>query len=123
MLFNSLPYLVFLPIVVLIYYVLSPKFRWILLLVASYFFYGYLNAEFLILIAISTVVDYVASNLIQNSSKNWWRRILLGVSVSTNLGILFLFKYLKLFLPPKEMMFMSIKAAEMPVRGAQTAAS
>ncbi|MFY0645061.1 MAG: MBOAT family protein [Bacteroidia bacterium] len=88
-----------------------------LLLIASYFFYAYWKWEYLVLILISTGVDFIASNQIQRLKQLWSRRIWLLLSISTNLGLLFLFKYLKLFLPPKELMHLSIKAAESPMLG------
>ncbi len=117
MLFNSVSYLIFLPIVVIGFYLLPKKYRWLLLLSASYFFYAYWKIEYLALILISTLVDYLASNQIAASKGNLAKRLWLSASIGTNLGILFLFKYLKLFLPPKELMHLSIKAAENPMIG------
>ena len=50
MLFNSLQYLIFLPIVVTIYFSLQQKYRWVLLLIASYYFYMSWKAEYIVLI-------------------------------------------------------------------------
>ena len=116
-LFNSLTYLIFLPLVVLLYYLIPARFRWVLLLISSYFFYAYWKWEFLFLILISTAVDYIASNQIQRLKQAWARKAWLMLSIATNLGLLFSFKYLKLFLPPKELMHLSIKAAESPMLG------
>ena len=117
MLFNSVSYLIFLPLVVLVFYLLPTKYRWLLLLSASYFFYAYWKIEYLALILISTLIDYLASNQIQRSPLKTIKRLWLSLSLLTNLGLLFLFKYLKLFLPPKELMHLSIKAAESPMLG------
>ena len=57
MLFNSLDYLVFLPMVVCLYFLTPDRFRWMLLLTASYFFYAAWRVDYLALIIISTVVD------------------------------------------------------------------
>lgn len=93
------------------------KWKWVLLLAASYFFYAYWKVEYLVLILISTLVDYVASNTIQKTSVQWVKKVWLVASLGTNIGLLVLFKYLKLFLPPKDLMHLSIKAAESPMLG------
>lgn len=101
----------------MLYYMLPAKWKWVLLLAASYFFYAYWKVEYLVLIVLSTLVDYTASHQIEKSSSNVMRRLWLTASLSTNIGLLFLFKYLKLFLPPKDLMHLSIKAAESPLIG------
>ena len=58
MLFNSFEYLLFLPLVVALYFTLPVKWRWLLLLAASYFFYMCWKAEYAILIMITTLIDY-----------------------------------------------------------------
>ncbi len=93
MLFNSLPFLIFLPSVVLLYYLLPSRSRWMLLLAASYFFYGFWKIEYLSLIIISTTVDYFAARYIHEQSSQLKKRIGLGVSLLTNLGLLAFFKY------------------------------
>jgi alginate O-acetyltransferase complex protein AlgI len=92
-LFNSLTFLIFLPLVVAAYYLLPHRMRWVLLLIASYFFYGYWKVEYLSLIVLSTVVDFVAAQIIAQSSNTTKRRIALAISLCTNLGLLAFFKY------------------------------
>jgi len=58
MLFNSLQFLIFFPIVILLYYLLPHSKRWIFLLLASYYFYMSWNPAYIVLILISTLVDY-----------------------------------------------------------------
>ena len=60
MLFNTIDFAIFLPIVVLIYYLIPHKYRWILLLAASYYFYMSWKVEYVLLILASTLVDYVS---------------------------------------------------------------
>lgn len=98
MLFNSLPFLVFLPAVVIAYYVLPHRLRWVLLLVASYFFYGFWKIEYLALILFSTAVDYVAARFIASSNNRMHRVLGLSASIASNLGLLFFFKYSGWFL-------------------------
>jgi len=58
MLFNSIQFLIFFPIVVFLYFSINYKFRWILLLLASYYFYMCWKPEYAVLIAITTLADY-----------------------------------------------------------------
>ncbi len=93
MVFNSVDFLVFFPIVILIYFMIPKKARYIWLLVASYYFYMSWNPKYAVLIAISTVITYLSGILIgkaeERKTKNW----IVAGSFVTNLGILFFFKY------------------------------
>ncbi len=97
MLFNSLEFLLFFPIVVFIYYKLQHKYRWVLLLVASYYFYMAWKPEYIVLIVISTLIDYTMSIRISEEKTVGRRRLFLLCSLLTNLGILFVFKYYNFF--------------------------
>lgn len=96
--FNSWQFLVFLPVVVLLYWVLPHKFRWILLLFSSYFFYMSWNAWLIILIMTTTVTAYVASNLMNRTQSKKVRKLLLIVTLVICLGILIFFKYINFLL-------------------------
>lgn len=98
MLFNSLPFLIFLPSVVLIYFALPFRWRWILLLLASYFFYGFWKVEYLGLILLSTTVDFFAAQYISRSENQLYKKLGLAISLITNLGLLAFFKYSGWFL-------------------------
>lgn len=93
MTFISLEYLLFLPAIVLLYFLLAHKYRWVLLLIASYLFYGYWNASLLILIVISTLVDYWAGLKMGGRLNKVDKKVFLYVSLFVNLGMLFFFKY------------------------------
>ncbi|MFH1812073.1 MAG: MBOAT family O-acyltransferase [Pseudomonadota bacterium] len=93
MLFNSLDYVVFLPVVVALYFLLPHRVRWVFLLAASYYFYMCWKAEYLVLIVVSTAIDYVAARGIAASSRHSRRRLWLALSLFSNLSILFGFKY------------------------------
>ena len=93
MLFNSLDFLVFFPAVAILYYALRERFRWVLLLLASYFFYMCWRPEYIVLILFSTVVDYFVSLRLAGESRRAVRRLYLCASLGTNLGLLFVFKY------------------------------
>lgn len=93
MLFNSLDYLVFLPTVVGLYFLTPDRFRWVLLLLASYFFYASWRVDYLALIIVSTVVDYGAALAMGREPDRRGRRKWLLLSLAVNLGLLFTFKY------------------------------
>jgi alginate O-acetyltransferase complex protein AlgI len=93
MTFVSIEYLFFLPLVLLLYFLLPHKFRWGLLLVASYLFYAYWNAAFLILIIVSTLVDYWAGIQMDKQKVKNDKKKFLYASLFVNLGMLFFFKY------------------------------
>ncbi|MFP4697984.1 MAG: MBOAT family O-acyltransferase [Eubacteriales bacterium] len=97
MLFNSFQFLIFFVIVVGLYFVLPSKFRWFLLLVCSYYFYMAWKPEYIILIIISTIIDYFASLAIGQTISKKKKKLLLSISLCTNLGILFYFKYMLFF--------------------------
>ena len=97
MLFNSLEFLVFFPIVIALYFAIPYRFRWILLLLASYYFYMCWNYKYVLLIVVSTVVDYTTGILLYRSSRKRLRKLLLLGSLLTNLGLLFFFKYFNFF--------------------------
>ncbi|MBR4237238.1 MBOAT family protein [bacterium] len=91
--FNSLAFLIFLPIVVALYYILPHKARWIMLLIASYIFYTYWNFSLIFLILTTTLVSYLAGILIEKTDKKGLKKLYLIVAISICLGILVFFKY------------------------------
>ncbi len=99
MLFNSLQFLIFLPVVLLIYFILPQKIRYIWLLISSYYFYMCWNAKYLILIVISTVITYACGLIIDNlnkrepARKETYKKLCVAAGVILNLSILFFFKY------------------------------
>jgi alginate O-acetyltransferase complex protein AlgI len=97
MLFNSLHFLIFFPIVVLIYFSLPHKYRWGLLLLASYYFYMSWKIEYALLLAISTLVDYCAGLWMAKTKEIIRRTKFLILSLLVNLGLLFTFKYFNFF--------------------------
>src|SRR5690606_15533459 len=97
MLFSSLAFVVFFPVVVALFFATPPRWRWALLLLASYVFYGWWRVEYLALIVISTLVDYAAGIMMGRHAERARRRPWLLLSLATNLGLLFAFKYLGFF--------------------------
>ena len=97
MLFNSLEFIVFFPIVLGIYFLISHRYRWILLLIASYYFYMSWNYKYIILIILSTVIDYFAGIHMARTERKHKKKLLLLLSLCANLGLLFFFKYYNFF--------------------------
>jgi alginate O-acetyltransferase complex protein AlgI len=100
MLFNSLDYLVFFVVVYLLYWLVAVRntqLRNAFLIVASYVFYGWWEPIFLLLIALSSAVDFFVGCQLGRSEKAGQRRILLGISLVVNLGLLGVFKYFDFF--------------------------
>ncbi len=101
MLFNSIDFVLFLPIVFTIYWCISgksPRLQNVFLLIASYFFYGCWNWKFLSLIAFSTLVDYLVGVALGQENRPARRKWLLVASVVVNVGLLGFFKYYNFFL-------------------------
>jgi alginate O-acetyltransferase complex protein AlgI len=93
MLFNTINFAIFLPIVIILYYSISHKYRWILLLTASYIFYMSWRVEYIFLIVISTLIDYFSGLMMEKRPDRKSRLPFLIISLISNLGILFFFKY------------------------------
>ncbi len=93
MLFHSVDFWVFFAVVVTLHFLIPHAARWVLLLAASYFFYMSWNAAYLVLILVSTGVDYVVGLRMADTTAKKARQRLLAVSLTANLGLLFVFKY------------------------------
>lgn len=101
MLFNSIDFAIFLPIVFFIYWFVLDKNRKlqnILLVIASYIFYGWWDHRFLSLIIFSSLVDYFIGLELSGTSNERKRKLLLFTSIFVNLGFLGFFKYYNFFL-------------------------
>lgn len=93
MLFNSLHFLIFLPIAIGLFYVLAPKHRWILLFVASCYFYMAFVPSYILILFFIIIVDYVAALTIEQT-KGRLKLFYLIVSLVANIGLLAYFKYI-----------------------------
>ncbi len=101
MLFNSLDFAVFLPIVFILYWFVTQrnlKFQNALIVAASYYFYALWDWRFLFLIIFSTLVDFTVGYLLGKTKELSKRKILLAISIIVNLGFLGFFKYYNFFL-------------------------
>jgi D-alanyl-lipoteichoic acid acyltransferase DltB (MBOAT superfamily) len=94
--FHSLDFVVFFVLTTLVYWALPHRGQNLLLVVASYFFYGYVHPWFLSLIALTTAADYWAARGMEAFPAR--RRLMLGLSLVVNLGLLGFFKYFNFFL-------------------------
>ena len=99
MLFNSIEFALFLPVVFALYWFVfkSVSSQNILLLVASYFFYGWWDWRFLSLIAFSSALDYLIGLRLSKTEEERTRKLLLYTSLAVNLGFLGVFKYYNFF--------------------------
>jgi D-alanyl-lipoteichoic acid acyltransferase DltB (MBOAT superfamily) len=93
MLFNSLQFAVFFPIVTALYFMLPHKHRWWLLLGASAFFYMAFVPSYILILGVTIVVDYFAGILIEGAPSARRKKIYLAVSLVANIGFLAFFKY------------------------------
>jgi len=101
MLFNSFAYLIFLPIVFLLYWFClskTVKIQNLFLLAASYFFYGWWNWRYLSLVILCSTVNYVAGRLLMKTEKHEYRKLIIVLCCLVSLGILGIFKYYNFFI-------------------------
>ena len=101
MLFNSIDFAIFLPIVFFLYWFVvnkNLKLQNFLIVVASYLFYGWWDWRFLSLILFSTLIDYTVGIRLSREDNISKRKILLWISILVNLGFLGFFKYYNFFL-------------------------
>ena len=93
MIFNSAEFLLFYPLVLLLYFILPKKCKWPLLLAASYFFYMIWNPPLIFLILFTTAVSYVSAILIEKTESRGKKKFWLCLTLLTSLGVLVFFKY------------------------------
>ncbi|WP_320814521.1 MBOAT family O-acyltransferase [Flavobacterium sp.] len=101
MLFNSIDFAIFLPIIFILYWFVTNnnlKRQNLLILIASYLFYGWWDWRFLFLIIFSTILDYIIGILLSEEENAAKRKFYLGISIVVNLGFLGFFKYYNFFL-------------------------
>lgn len=101
MLFNSIEFAIFLPIVFLLYWFISNRYTKLqnsLLVLASYIFYGWWDWRFLSLIIFSSCIDYFVGIALSKTDKQHKRKLLLLTSIFINLGFLGFFKYFNFFI-------------------------
>ena len=92
MLFNSLEFLVFFPLVTIIYFLLPHRFRWFHLLISSCVFYMAFIPVYIFILIFTIIIDYFAGKWIENAAGRK-RKWLLSLSIVANVGVLAIFKY------------------------------
>jgi D-alanyl-lipoteichoic acid acyltransferase DltB (MBOAT superfamily) len=95
--FNSAEYLIFLPVILGVYFSIPHRWRQLLLLGAIYYFYMAWKVEYVVLLLASILIDYSLALWIEKARSKRHQRLLLIASLSTNLGLLFAFKYFNFF--------------------------
>ncbi len=108
MIFNSLHFLIFLPVVIFLYFSIPYKWRWVLLLTSSYYFYMCWKAEYAFLIVLSTSIDYFCGLQMSKYTDKKKRKPWMITSIVMNLSILFLFKYFNFFNDSTRVLFDSL---------------
>ncbi|WP_298499320.1 MBOAT family O-acyltransferase [uncultured Algibacter sp.] len=101
MYFNSLEFFIFLPIVFILYWFITRRnlnYQNLLIVIASYVFYGWWDWRFLSLIVFSSIVDYTIGLLLKKEVTPFKRKLLLWTSICVNLGFLGFFKYYNFFI-------------------------
>jgi alginate O-acetyltransferase complex protein AlgI len=97
MLFNSFQFLIFFPLVTLIYFLLPHRYRWLHLLLASCVFYMAFIPVYILILFITILIDYFAGLMIE-ASQGKKRKIYLALSIVANVSVLAIFKYYNFFI-------------------------
>ena len=95
MVFNSIAFLIFLPIVVLLFYLLPHKWRWLMLLAASCVFYMWFVPKYILILLVTIVIDYAAGMLMERyADRHKLKKTFFIISIVSTLTVLMVFKYL-----------------------------
>lgn len=95
--FNSLEFLLFFPAITAVYFLIPHRFRWMLLLAGSYYFYMSWNPGYILLIAFATIVNYLCGLKIASSENPSGKKLWVTIGISATLSQLFFFKYYNFF--------------------------
>lgn len=114
MLFNSFEFLLFFPIVTILYFLLPHKLRWFHLLAASCIFYMYFVPVYILILFFTIIIDYIAGIVIENAqgAKRKWYLI---ISLGANIGVLAIFKYYNFFIDNINDFFNLTSEASLPL--------
>ena len=93
MLFNSIQYLIFFPLVVILYFLCPEKIKKPFLLGASLFFYSCWNVKYTLLMILSILLTYLTGRMVDGTENVKKRKLYVFFCFAANLGILFIFKY------------------------------
>ncbi|MFL5763728.1 MAG: MBOAT family O-acyltransferase [Bacteroidia bacterium] len=98
MLFNSFAFAVFFILVTSLYFIIPYKYRWLLLLAASCYFYMAFIPYYILILGGTIVIDYFAGILIEGAPRGAKRKLFLVMSLVANIGVLAVFKYYNFFM-------------------------
>jgi len=93
MLFNSLEFAIFFPVVTVLFFLLPHRYRWFLLLMASCFFYMFFKPVYIFILIFTIIIDYFAGIWIAREPDRKKKKLLLLLSIAANVGVLAVFKY------------------------------
>ena len=97
MLFNSVPFMIFLPVAVLLYYIVPQKFQKIYLLAVSYYFYACFDLRAVPFLVVATLVSFYAAKIIESKEDEKQRKRAMLLALAVNIGMLLVFKYFNFF--------------------------
>ncbi|WEA01238.1 MBOAT family O-acyltransferase [Mucilaginibacter sp. SJ] len=97
MIFNSFTFLLFFPVVTALYFLVPHKFRWLLLLIASCYFYMFFKAIYILILFFTIIIDYTAGIYLEKVNDLKKKKLLLILSLTANIGVLAVFKYFNFF--------------------------
>lgn len=116
MLFNSFGYALFLPLVFILYWILPAKFRWIVLLMSSYYFYASWGPQYVAVILLTTIISYIAGLLMESHRKGiLYPKTVLILCILMCAGILFFFKYFNFFTENLAVLFSKLSIPMQPL--------
>nr|WP_308624449.1 MBOAT family O-acyltransferase [uncultured Eisenbergiella sp.] len=115
MLFNSFGYALFLPLVFILYWILPAKFRWIVLLMSSYYFYASWGPQYVAVILLTTIISYIAGLLMESHRKGiLYPKTVLILCILMCASILFFFKYFNFFTENLAVLFSKLSIPMQP---------
>lgn len=91
--FNSLSFAIFCPIVFVLYWAVKDRYKWIILLASSYYFYMCWNVKYIVLIFGTTLISYICALLLEKADSRKLKKLILASALVICLGVLFVYKY------------------------------
>ncbi len=97
MLFNSMAFAIFLPIVFILYWICPHKYRYLFLLLVSYYFYMCLDVKYVFFLLFTTFISYLLGRMLSSTTNQLYRKLYIWLGVFSLIGLLFTIKYLSFF--------------------------
>ena len=116
MLFNSFEFAIFFPVVTILFFLLPHRFRWLLLLLASCFFYMFFKPVYIFILLFTIYIDYFAGIWIAREHVREEEKTTVATSICANVGVLVAFKYYNFVAENLDVVLQSIKLkGEIPI--------